>query len=335
MEKRILLSHGEGGRRTHELISKVILKYFTSPELEQLADSAILPLPDEGKLVFTTDSHVVDPIFFPGGDIGRLAVCGTVNDLAVCGATPRFLSVGLILEEGFLLKDLERVLASARDAADEVGARIVTGDTKVVSRGQADKIYINTAGVGFRPLGVDLGAHRISVGDKLLVSGQIGQHGAAIMSRRLDLDRQTTIESDVAPIVDVCQAAVETGGVKAIRDATRGGMATVLNEFAQKSGFVFTVEESRVPVSSQVVNLCEVIGAEPHYLANEGTAVLIVAQTHAQSVLEALRKTQHGQNAAIIGDVTQGSRGEVRLQTAFGTQRMLDMLSGGQFPRIC
>lgn len=335
MEKRILLSHGEGGRRTHELISRTILKYLSCEELNRLADSAVLPRPEAGQLVFTTDSHVVDPIFFPGGDIGRLAVSGTVNDLAVCGAIPQYLSLGLILEEGFLVEDLERVLASIRDTATEAGVQIVTGDTKVVARGQADKIYINTSGVGFKPDDVNLGAEYIRAGDRLIVSGPIGHHGAAIMARRLDLDRQTTIESDVAPIVDVCRSAVQAGGVKAIRDATRGGMATVFNEFARSCGLVFCIDERDVPVSPEVVNLCEVIGAEPYYLANEGTVVMIVDAQAADSVLTAVRSTGHGREAAIIGHVEQGSRPEVRLMTAFGTQRMLDMLSGGQFPRIC
>jgi hydrogenase expression/formation protein HypE len=335
MDNMILLAHGEGGQKTHELIEKVLLKYFPSDYLAKLNDSALLPLEQNRSLVFTTDSHVVDPIFFPGGDIGRLAICGTVNDLAVCGAIPKYLSMGLILEEGFSLTEFELILKSIQAAVQEADVEIVTGDTKVVARGQADKIYINTSGVGFVSNEQRLDPSLIQDGDQIIVTGLIGQHGAAIMAERLGLNQEKTICSDVCPLTQVCQAALSHGGVRIMRDATRGGVATVLNEFARTTPFTYTLNETQLPLSDDVAQLCELIGAEPYYLANEGMAVLIAAPEKADEIVASLCTLTTGKNAAIVGEISPRQRTAVQLKTAFGTHRVLTMLSGGQFPRIC
>ncbi|MFC1850572.1 hydrogenase expression/formation protein HypE [candidate division CSSED10-310 bacterium] len=335
MKKTILLSHGEGGIRTHELIEQVILKYFPSKFLSDLNDAALLPVPADSMLVFTTDNHVVDPIFFPGGDIGKLAIYGTINDLAVCGATPLYLSFSLILEEGFQIAELEKILASAQKAAAQGCVEVVTGDTKVVPRGMADKIYINTSGVGFKSHQKNLHPDLIQEGDVILFSGPIGQHGAAIMAERLNLNQDQALSSDVAPLTELCQAALNIGGVRVMRDATRGGLATVLNEFARNSGMTFFIDEMALPISSAVRNLCEIIGVEPYYLANEGAAVLIVSPDSAAEIETILRENKLGKDAAIIGVVQKGDRPEVRLKTSLGTHRIITMLAGGQFPRIC
>lgn len=333
MDERILIAHGEGGRRTRDLINDTVLQIFPSLYLKELSDSAIVPQVGT-RVVFTTDSHVVDPYIFPGGDIGTLSVCGTVNDLAVCGAVPKFLSFALIIEEGLPIDSLRLILSSAQAAAEKSNVEIVTGDTKVVPRGQADKIYINTSGIGWIDDSIDLTPLSIQSGDKIIVSGSIGNHGAAIMAERLKLNIDQSLCSDVKPLIEVCQTALACGGVRVMRDATRGGLATVLNEFAGNTEYAFVLNEEAVPVSEPVSNLCEVIGAEPYYLANEGTAAIICASDTADAIVTELHRKGY-KEAAVIGSVTHTNRKGLYLKTSIGTTRILSLLSGEQFPRIC
>lgn len=337
MSERILLAHGSGGELSHELIRRMFAPAFANPALARLDDAAVLPAPPSGsRLAFTTDGYVVRPLFFPGGDIGRLAVCGTVNDLAMVGASPLCLSAAVVLEEGFPAADLERIVASMAAAAREAGVEIVTGDTKVVERGAADGCFITTAGVGVVPPGVDLSGANARPGDVVLLSGPVGDHGLAILSQREGLRFASPLESDVAPLNGLVRALLETApALHTLRDPTRGGLATTLNEIARQSRVEIIVEEARIPVRPAVQALAELLGLDPLYVANEGKLIAIVAPEAVEAALAALRAHPLGREAAIIGRVQEGRPGRVALRTALGAHRVLDMLAGEQLPRIC
>ncbi len=334
-EKRILLGHGSGGALSHALISEVFVTAFGNPLLSPLNDQAVFTLPSS-RLAFTTDSYVVSPIFFPGGDIGKLSVCGTINDLAVGGARPVYLSASFIIEEGLSVDDLTRVARSMAAAAREAGVLIVTGDTKVVERGKGDGVFINTAGIGVVADGVELSPALIRPGDVVICSGTIGDHGMAIMTRREGLEMDVPVESDCAPLHSLVADMLASGaGIRAMRDPTRGGLATILNEFASTAGCGFLIREDDVPVREAVRGACELLGFDPLYLANEGKLVAVVAKESVQTVLAAMRNNPLGANAAVIGEAVEKPAATVLLETSIGNRRILDMLSGEQLPRIC
>jgi hydrogenase expression/formation protein HypE len=289
-----------------------------------------------GKLAFTTDSFVVKPVFFPGGDIGKLAVCGTVNDLAVSGAVPLYLSLSFIIEEGFLVEDLEKIVKSIKKWAGKAGVKIVTGDTKVVQKGEADGVFINTSGVGKIIPSRKLGVEFIRPGDKILVTGTIGDHGVSILSSRKALEFDSPISSDAAPLNGMLELLVkELKGVRFMRDPTRGGLATLLNEVAEGSGLGIHIEENAIPVADGVRGACEFLGLDPMYLANEGKAVVIIDPDTAKKAVSIIKKSEYGRNAAVIGEVTRDNKGKVSLRTKFGVTRIVDMLTSEQLPRIC
>ncbi len=330
----ILLSHGSGGRLTRELIKEMLLKELGNEILNPLTDSAILPSASS-RLAFTTDSYVVSPIFFPGGDIGRLAVFGTVNDLSVMGATPLYLSLGFIIEEGFSIKDLERIVGSVKIASEEAGIKIVTGDTKVIERGKGDGIFINTSGIGVMEEGVSLATSRIERGDRIIVSGTIGEHGAAVMSKREGLGFEGDLVSDCAPLNHLTKRLIAIGDrLKFMRDPTRGGLAGVVNEIAE-AGFEIMVMEGDVPVRDEVRGFCDILGIEPLYLACEGRVVMVCAEDAVESVMEVLRQSPDGTGASVIGEVAGRGEGIVYLKTPYGTRRILDMPVEDNLPRIC
>ncbi|HEY9522591.1 MAG TPA: hydrogenase expression/formation protein HypE [Thermopolyspora sp.] len=335
-EDRITLAHGSGGKATHTLIDAVFLDAFRNPWLEPLDDGANLPV-GSARAVLTTDSYVVSPLFFPGGDIGDLAVNGTVNDLAVCGARPLYLSAGFILEEGFPVTDLRRITASMAAAAEAAGVSIVTGDTKVVRRGQADGCFITTAGVGLADRPVTLSASAARPGDAVIVSGPIGDHGVTIMVARGELGIETALTSDTAPlhalVADLLDALPDE--VRALRDATRGGVATVLNEIATASGVSVVVDEATLPVRREVTGVCELLGIDPMYVACEGRLVAIIDGAHADRAVEILRGHPAGTGATIIGTIKDDPPGLVLLRTTIGGTRIVDMLIGDPLPRIC
>jgi hydrogenase expression/formation protein HypE len=335
-EERITLAHGAGGKATHTLIDALFLEAFRNPLLEPLEDQAVLGI-GGARIAFTTDSYVVSPLFFPGGDIGDLAVNGTVNDLAVSGARPLYLSCGFILEEGFPVADLQRIAASMAAAAEAAGVSIVTGDTKVVQRGKADGCYINTAGVGLLERPVELGAHRCRPGDVIIVSGPIGDHGVTVMLARGELEIESDVISDTAPIHDLVAALLDAvpDGVRAMRDATRGGVATILNEMAKASNVAVILEEDKVPVRPEVNGACEILGIDPLYVACEGRFVAVVGGDAAEDALAALRSRPGGEGAAVIGRIKDDPPGLVLLKTSFGGTRIVDMLVGDPLPRIC
>jgi hydrogenase expression/formation protein HypE len=335
-EERITLAHGAGGKATQTLIEAIFLEQFRSPELEPMEDAARLTI-DGTRLAMTTDSYVVSPLFFPGGNIGDLAINGTVNDLAVSGATPLYLSVGMILEEGFPVADLQRIAESMSAAARDAGVHIVTGDTKVVQRGKADGCYINTAGVGVIRGDGELGVATVKPGDAILVSGAIGDHGITVMLARGELDIAADLRSDTAPLHDIIASllAAVPGGVRAMRDATRGGVATVLNEVARAADVAVILNEAAVPVRTEVRGACEILGIDPLYVACEGRFVVIVDGARADDALAALRAHPLGADAAIIGRVADDPPGLVLLNTSFGGTRIVDLLVGDPLPRIC
>ncbi|MGI8811639.1 MAG: hydrogenase expression/formation protein HypE [Pyrinomonadaceae bacterium] len=341
-ETHITLAHGSGGRAMHDLVEGLFLEYFKNPMLDKLEDQAIFEVNGASRMAFTTDSYVVDPIFFPGGDIGKLAVHGTVNDLAMSGARPLYLSVGFIIEEGFSIEDLRRVCSSMQKAAEESGVLIVTGDTKVVQKGGADTIFINTAGIGAIETRADVYSARTQVGDEVIVSGTIGDHGTTIMIARGELELETDIESDSAPlhslvseIIKVADSVGSIDGIHSLRDPTRGGVATTLNEIAMSSEVGIEIREEWVPVRENVRGACEILGLDPLYVANEGKLVAVVSGDIADLVLEKMRRHPHGTGAAIIGDVKAEPQGIVSMTTGFGGTRIVDMLAGDQLPRIC
>ena len=336
----VTLAHGSGGKAMRDLIDDVFVGAFDNAALAPLEDQArfdLAALQAEGdRLAFTTDSYVVDPLFFPGGDIGKLAVCGTVNDLAVSGARPLYLSCGMIIEEGFAVDDLRRIAASMRAAADEAGVAIVTGDTKVVHKGAADKLFINTAGVGVIGQGVEIAARRAEPGDVVVVNGLLGDHGAAILDARGDLALDSPIESDCCPLNGLIEVILNAcPDVHCLRDATRGGVATVLNEFAQSAGVGIEIEETALPLREEVKGFCEILGLDPLYLANEGKLVLVLPEAQAEAALAAMQAHPAGRQAALIGRVVDAHQGALVMNTLFGGQRVVDMLVGDQLPRIC
>ena len=334
-EERVKLGHGSGGILTRRLIEETLLRFFPSERLAALPDSAWLDVPG-GRLAFTTDSYVVDPIFFPGGDIGKLAVFGTVNDLAVVGALPRFISCALILEEGLPMRDLETILASMKEAADKAGVEVVTGDTKVVPRGKADAVFINTAGVGVVPEGSSLPGGEALPGDVVIASGPLGDHGAAVLSKREGLSLGSSVESDCAPLTAAAQAVLRNAArVPFMRDLTRGGLATVLNEATAGDAPAILLRETAIPVREEVRSICELLGLDALYLACEGRLAAIVDPENAPAVVDALRATPGAEGTCVIGEVSAHYRGEVVLETQLGTHRLLQMLSGEQLPRIC
>ena len=334
MEDKILLAHGSGGKLAHELVEKSFVKAFANPFLAKLDDSAVIDL--SGRLAFTTDSYVVSPIFFPGGDIGKLAVCGTVNDLAMSGAKPLYLSLAFIIEEGLPQGELNQVVESAQKAAQEAGVQIVTGDTKVVHRGSADKLFINTAGVGIIAEGVDISGSNARPGDKVILSGTIGDHGIAVLSQREGLSFSTQLESDCAPLGSlVAEMLAASPNIHCLRDPTRGGLATSLNELAKQSKVGIRIEEEKIPVREEVLAACEMLGFDPLYVANEGKLVAIVLAEDAGKVLKAIRGNHYGKSAAIIGEVRGEHPGRVVMKTCLGASRIVDMLVGDLLPRIC
>jgi hydrogenase expression/formation protein HypE len=333
--EQILLGHGSGGKLTARLIEQTVLPALRNPILEALDDQAVLPV-ERGRLAFTTDSYVVTPIFFPGGDIGELAVNGTVNDLAVGGARPLWLSLAFILEEGLLLSELERVVASVRRAAERSGVTVVTGDTKVVGKGSGDKLFINTSGIGVVPDGVTLGSARVRAGDAILVSGSVGDHGIAILSARERLGLEGDLASDTAPLHELCAAILEAfPDVHAMRDPTRGGVAATLVEIATRRKLGVEVDERAVPVKDVVRGACELLGLDPLLVANEGKLVVFVPEEGAERVLAAMQAHPLGRQSARIGRVVAGHPGFVRLITPVGGERILDLPFGEALPRIC
>jgi hydrogenase expression/formation protein HypE len=333
---QILLDHGSGGKLSHRLTQELFLPVFGNPALAALNDGAIFELGGR-RLAFSTDSYTIDPIFFPGGNIGELAVYGTVNDIAMCGGAPAVLSAGFIIEEGFALADLAAIASAMGAAAEAAGVRIVTGDTKVVPRGAADKIFINTAGIGLIPAGVEVGAARARPGDLVLLSGTIADHGVSVLARREGLAFTTSVQSDTAPLNHMVAAmlAAAAPGVHALRDPTRGGLGTALNEIAAASGVAIRIAEERIPVAAEVRGLCELLGLDPLYLANEGKLVACVAPEDAERLLAAMRADRFGRGAVVIGEVAAGPPGRVSMRTRIGGTRIVDMLSGEQLPRIC
>jgi len=333
-DETILLAHGSGSRLSHELIEKNFLPPLANPLLARLDDSAVFEI--SGRLAFTTDSYVVSPIFFPGGDIGKLAVYGTVNDLSMSGAMPLYLSLSLIIEEGLTLSELTKIVKSIKAAAEEAEVKIVTGDTKVVNRSSADKLFINTSGIGIIPEGVDVSGANAKVGDKIILSGTIGDHGIAVMSQREGLKFSVPVQSDCAPLNKLVSHMLEASPqIHSLRDPTRGGLATTLNEFAKQSKAGIKIEEEKIPIHDGVRAACELLGFDPLYVANEGKLVAIVAPSDAEKVLAKMKRNQYGAEAAIIGEVTDEHKGKVIMKTRLGASRIVDMLSGELLPRIC
>lgn len=334
-EKLILLGHGSGGGLSHELISDLFVRHFNNPILATLEDASLLSSPGR-RIAFTTDSYVVKPLFFPGGDIGRLSVCGTVNDLSMRGGRPLWLSAGFIIEEGFPTSDLEKIVMSMSEASKEAGVSIVCGDTKVVERHAADGLYINTAGIGVIPQGAEVSARNALPGDTVILSGTVGDHGVAVLSQRQGLHFKTSLKSDVAPLNCLVASMMEASNqVHVMRDPTRGGIATTLKEIARTSGVGIEIEEERIPVSEGVKNACAMLGLDYLYLANEGKLVAFVAPEDADKVLGVMRNNVYGREAAVFGTVTTDHPGIVTMKNAFGTQRIVEMLASDQLPRIC
>jgi hydrogenase expression/formation protein HypE len=334
-EDTITLDHGSGGRASHELVKGVFLPQFKNALLEGLDDSTVFEVGDQ-KLAFSTDSYTVDPIFFPGGDIGCLAVNGTVNDLAMRGAVPLFLSSGFIIEEGFPMADLNRILASMKRATEEAGVQIITGDTKVVNRGGADKIFINTSGIGVVKGNTDISGKNAQVGDAILISGTIGDHGVTILSKRGGLSFEAPIESDSAPLHGlVAEMMSVSDQIHVMRDPTRGGLATSLNEIAIQSNVGMELLEDQIPVRESVLGACEILGLDPLYIANEGKLIAIVGPEDTEEILNCMKAHPYGSEAVIIGRVVSQDPKRVFMKTGVGGTRILDMLAGEQLPRIC
>ncbi len=336
MNNEILLSHGSGGKLTHDLIDQIFLKYFNNLELLKKNDSAVLKI-DNSKIAFTTDSYVVNPIFFPGGDIGKLAVCGTVNDLAVSGAKPLYLSASFIIEEGLSITVLEKIVSSMADEAKKAGVIIVTGDTKVVNKGECDKIFINTSGIGIIQDKYNVYEQNIKVGDKIIINGYIGDHETAILSQRNEIKLKDEIISDCASLNKLIEKAMNVSDkIKFMQDITRGGLATILAEIVLKNKNIgIKIEEKDIPVRESVNGLCEIFGFDPLYLANEGKVLIIVDNNHADKIIKAWKNDPAGKNGKIIGEIVKDHKGKAVLNTVIGGSRIIDMLSGLQLPRIC
>ncbi len=338
--QQIVIGHGSGGRMTYDLIEKTFKPYLSSSPLEGGNDFAsVAPnlIPgNDGRLAVSTDSHIVTPLFFPGGDIGRLAVCGTVNDISMSGGTPLYLTAGFILEEGFQVEELERVLASMQAAAAEAGVQFIAGDTKVVERGKADKLFINTAGIGWIPGDRSIGGELAKAGDAILISGTIGDHGIAVLTARGEMGFEAEVTSDVAPLNHMIQAILEAAPhTHVLRDPTRGGLATTLNEIAIQSKVNILLDEALIPVKPAVRAVCEMLGFDPLYVANEGKVIVILPEEEVESALSAMRNTRYGKEAVRIGTVQEAPASRVLIRTLIGGTRILDMLSGEMLPRIC
>lgn len=334
-EERILLAHGSGGTLTHDLIRSLFLPRFRNPFLSPLDDSARIRTP-QGDLAFTTDSYVVSPLFFPGGDIGRLAVCGTVNDLAMVGAVPSSLSLSLIIEEGFPFRHLERIASSIHETAADAGVEVATGDTKVVEHGAADGLFVNTSGIGWIRPGTSLSGSHAQPGDGILLSGHLGDHETAVLCAREGFEIHPPLESDCAPLNDLVQKMLEAcPSIHCLRDPTRGGLATTLNEIAAMSNVGMVIDEEKIPVRDSVRGICELLGLDPLYLANEGKLVAFVPEPHIHRVLSVMKSHPLGKDAVLVGRVTREHPRRVILRTLIGGHRILDMLSGMQYPRIC
>jgi hydrogenase expression/formation protein HypE len=336
-EEKILLSHGNGGRMMHDLISELFLSNFGNKILSEQSDSAILPI-DSQEIAFTTDSFVIDPLFFPGGNIGKLAVCGTVNDLAVSGAEPLYISVSFIIEEGFPMKDLETIVKSLADEAEKAGVDIVTGDTKVVNKGKCDKLFINTAGIGRIRKEKNMAGRTgtIMPGDAVIINGAIGDHGMAVMNARESFNFKTQVVSDCACLNKLISEILDqSASVKFMRDPTRGGVATVLNELTAKGSFGIEIDEASLPVNKGVSAMCELLGFDPLYIANEGKVLMVVGQEESARILEIMKENELGKEAAIIGHIVSDHPGKVVLRTSTGGKRIIDSLTGDQLPRIC
>jgi hydrogenase expression/formation protein HypE len=333
--EKILLDHGSGGKISHRLTSDVMLPVFNNPILSQLNDGAIFKL-DGKRFAFSTDSYTVDPVFFPGGNIGNLAINGTVNDIAMCGAEPLYLSVGFILEEGFPMADLEKILSSMGKAAKSAGISVVTGDTKVVPKGTADKIFINTSRIGLIPEGIDIASHNAVPGDKVILSGTIADHGITVMTQREGLSFESTVSSDTAPLNHMVKRMFTVSkNIHVLRDPTRGGVGTALNEIAEMSKVGINIYEEKIPIKGQVAGMCELLGFDPLYLADEGKLIAFVPENHTDIVLETIREDQYGKDAAVIGEVVEDLPGKVMMETRIGGKRIVGMLAGEQLPRIC
>jgi len=332
---KILLAHGGGGTLSQQLIQKLFFSQFDNDVLNVHHDSAMFEL-NGSRLAFTTDSYVVQPIFFPGGNIGDLAVNGTINDLAVSGAKPLYISIGFIIEEGFEIEELWKIVLSMKAAANKAGVKVVTGDTKVVDHGKGDKIFINTSGIGLIEKGIDISPQNCVEGDVIILSGRIAEHGIAIMSAREGLEFETTIESDSAPLNNLIgEVLSQSKNVHVMRDPTRGGIASALNEIAQTSQKGIHIYEEKIPLTEEVKGACEILGLDPLYIANEGKVLIFVPESEAEKILNVLRNNKFGKDAAIIGQVTNDDPGMVIMKTLIGSSRIVDMISGEQLPRIC
>jgi hydrogenase expression/formation protein HypE len=335
-QDRIVLGHGSGGKMSHDLITRLFYPPFDNPVLRAGDDAGVVQANNLTRLAISTDSHVVWPLTFPGGDIGRLAVCGTVNDVAMMGARPLYLTAGFILEEGLEVKLLQAIVDSMRLAAQEAGVQVVAGDTKVVQKGKADGLYINTTGVGLLEYGAQIGGAQARPGDIVILSGPLGDHGIAVLQARGELGFESGISSDVAPLNHLIAAMLEASQkIHVLRDPTRGGLATTLNEIAAQSQVNILIEETRIPVRPAVMAACEMLGFDPLYVANEGKLIAIVAPEDADSVLAAMQATYRGEQAAVIGEVRREPAGRVLLKTNLGSTRVVDMLAGEMLPRIC
>lgn len=337
-DDKIILDHGSGGKISHAMVSEMILPVFDNPILADLDDGANLDINglDKGRLAFSTDSYVVDPVFFPGGSIGDLAINGTVNDIAMCGAVPLYLSVGLIIEEGFSYSDLNKILEEMGRAADKAGVKVVTGDTKVVPKGKGDKIFINTSGVGVIPAGINVSGSMAVPGDKIILSGTMADHGITILSTREGLKFDSDIKSDTAALNAMVKSMLDSiCDIHVLRDPTRGGVGTTLNEIALQSNVGIRIEEESLPVKPAVAGICELLGFDPLYLANEGKLLVFVGEKDARRTLEIIRQNEFGRDAVIIGEVVSQDPGKVYMNTAIGGSRIVDMLTGEQLPRIC
>jgi hydrogenase expression/formation protein HypE len=339
-QDQIVMGHGSGGRMTADLIRTVFQPFFSNPALDEGNDFASLPVPSfdqkSGRLIISVDSHIVKPIFFPGGDIGRLAICGTVNDVAVSGARPLYITAGFILEEGLQIETLKKIIQSMKAAADEAGVQIVAGDTKVVEKGGCDKIFITTTGVGWLDAGINIGGQYAVPGDVVIISGPVGDHGIAVLAARGELGLETSVASDTAPLntlIDtILQAAPHT---HVLRDPTRGGLATTLNEIAVQSKMGIVLDEDSIPVNPSTQSACEILGFDPLYIANEGKVIVITPESEVDAAIAAMGKTNYGSQTAVIGRVVTSNPGKVMMKTSIGGTRLLDVLAGEMLPRIC
>ena len=333
--KQILLSHGAGGYMSHQLISELFVKVFNNPSLDLQHDGALLDI--QGiKLAFTTDSYVINPIFFPGGDIGSLSVYGTVNDLAMCGGNPLFISAGFIIEEGFSIEEFWKISNSMKQAADNAGVQIVTGDTKVVEKGKGDKIFINTAGIALVPQNVNISPKNCKPGDVIIINGNIAEHGIAILSEREGFEFESEIISDCCPLNGLVNDVLSvSNNIHTMRDPTRGGVASILNEIAMSSNLGIVIEENAIPIKDNVKSACEILGFDALYVANEGKVIIFVSPEDAEKVLQVMKNHPYGRDSSIIGKVVEAHPGLVRMKTSIGSMRIVDMLSGEQLPRIC